>query len=205
MDVATTRTEFYDYPAALPTVEHSSIKHDLYRRDFTINAMAVSLAAHDFGRLLDFFGGLRDIENKVIRVLHNLSFIEDPTRIFRAIRYENRYGFRMNCAYAGAGSRLRGDEPGGRPFLGAAAGRADLAVIRAGGRAYHPEDRRAGHGAVDSPGAGCGRGDGRAGGARGHALSKNFTCAKRSGFGGCGWSAWRAAWNRNSLPPGPSG
>jgi tRNA nucleotidyltransferase (CCA-adding enzyme) len=96
VDVATTRTEFYDYPAALPTVEHASIKHDLYRRDFTMNAMAVSLAAHDFGRLLDFFGGLQDIENRVIRVLHNLSFIEDPTRIFRAIRYENRFGFRMN-------------------------------------------------------------------------------------------------------------
>lgn len=96
IDVATTRTEFYDYPAALPTVEHSSIRHDLYRRDFTINAMAVSLAAHDFGNLLDFFGGLKDIESKTIRVLHNLSFIEDPTRIFRAIRYENRYGFRMD-------------------------------------------------------------------------------------------------------------
>ncbi|RJQ46396.1 MAG: CBS domain-containing protein [Gaiellales bacterium] len=97
VDVATTRTEFYDYPAALPTVEHSSIKRDLYRRDFTINAMAVSLSAHDFGRLLDFFGGLADIDNRVIRVLHNLSFIEDPTRIFRAVRYENRLGFRMNA------------------------------------------------------------------------------------------------------------
>lgn len=97
VDVATTRTEFYDYPAALPTVEHSSIKRDLYRRDFTINAMAVSLAAPDFGRLLDFFNGLEDIERRVIRVLHNLSFIEDPTRIFRAIRYENRLGFRMNA------------------------------------------------------------------------------------------------------------
>jgi tRNA nucleotidyltransferase (CCA-adding enzyme) len=96
VDVATTRTEFYDYPAALPTVEHASIRHDLYRRDFTINAMAVSLSAHDFGHLLDFFGGLKDIEKRTIRVLHNLSFIEDPTRIFRAIRYENRYGFRMN-------------------------------------------------------------------------------------------------------------
>lgn len=96
VDVATTRTEFYDYPAALPTVEHASIKRDLYRRDFTMNAMAVSLAAPDFGRLLDFFGGLDDIANRVIRVLHNLSFIEDPTRIFRAIRYENRLGFRMN-------------------------------------------------------------------------------------------------------------
>lgn len=97
VDVATTRTEFYDYPAALPTVEHSSIKRDIYRRDFTINAMAVSLSAHDFGRLLDFFGGLADIDNRVIRVLHNLSFIEDPTRIFRAIRYENRLDFRMNA------------------------------------------------------------------------------------------------------------
>ncbi len=96
VDVATTRTEFYDYPAALPTVEHASIRRDLYRRDFTINAMAVSLAAHDFGRLLDFFGGLEDIDKGIIRVLHNLSFIEDPTRIFRAIRYENRLGFRMN-------------------------------------------------------------------------------------------------------------
>lgn len=96
VDVATTRTEFYDYPAALPTIEHSSIRHDLYRRDFTINAMAVSLSAQDFGRLLDFFGGLKDVEGRTLKVLHNLSFIEDPTRIFRAIRYENRYGFRMN-------------------------------------------------------------------------------------------------------------
>ncbi len=96
VDVATARTEFYDYPAALPTVEHASIKRDLSRRDFTINAMAVSLGPEDFGRLLDFFGGLKDIEERVIRVLHNLSFIEDPTRIFRAIRYENRLGFRMN-------------------------------------------------------------------------------------------------------------
>lgn len=96
VDVATTRTEFYDYPAALPTVEHSSIKRDLFRRDFTINAMAVSLSPQDYGRLLDFYGGLADIEHRLIRVLHNLSFIEDPTRIFRAIRYENRLGFRMN-------------------------------------------------------------------------------------------------------------
>ncbi|MHB0866629.1 MAG: CBS domain-containing protein [Thermoleophilia bacterium] len=96
VDVATTRTEFYDYPAALPTIEHSSLRHDLYRRDFTINAMAVSLSVHDFGRLFDFFGGLKDIEARTLRVLHNLSFIEDPTRIFRGIRYENRYDFRMN-------------------------------------------------------------------------------------------------------------
>src|SRR5206468_3576486 len=68
----------------------------LFRRDFTINAMAVSLKGADLGRLVDPFGGRRDLEAKTIRVLHNLSFIDDPTRIFRAVRYENRYGFRMD-------------------------------------------------------------------------------------------------------------
>ena len=96
VDVVTARTEFYDAPAALPAVEHASIREDLYRRDFTINAMAASLKAGDFGRLVDPFGGRADLEAKTVRVLHNLSFIEDPTRIFRAIRYENRYGFRMD-------------------------------------------------------------------------------------------------------------
>src|SRR5207245_10247001 len=91
--VVTARTEFYDAPGALPTVEHASIREDLFRRDFTINAMAVSLKGADFGRLVDPFGGRRDLEAKTIRVLHNLSFIDDPTRIFRAVRYENRYGF----------------------------------------------------------------------------------------------------------------
>ncbi|MGZ4198639.1 MAG: CBS domain-containing protein, partial [Thermoleophilia bacterium] len=96
VDVASTRTEFYDYPAALPKVEHATIRGDLARRDFSINAMAVSLNPRDFGALLDFFGGLDDLRDKRIRVLHNLSFIEDPTRIFRAVRYEDRYGFRMD-------------------------------------------------------------------------------------------------------------
>jgi tRNA nucleotidyltransferase (CCA-adding enzyme) len=96
VDVVTARTEFYDAPAALPTVEHASIREDLFRRDFTINAMAVSLKGADLGRLVDPFGGRRDLAAKTIRVLHNLSFIDDPTRIFRAIRYENRYGFRMD-------------------------------------------------------------------------------------------------------------
>ncbi|HJW74717.1 MAG TPA: hypothetical protein VJ787_03470, partial [Thermoleophilia bacterium] len=96
VDVASTRTEFYDFPAALPKVEHTTIRNDLARRDFTINAMAVSLKPEDFGVLLDYFGGLADLEKKRIRVLHNLSFIEDPTRIFRAIRYESRYGLRMD-------------------------------------------------------------------------------------------------------------
>jgi tRNA nucleotidyltransferase (CCA-adding enzyme) len=101
VDVATARTEFYDYPGALPTVEQASIRQDLYRRDFTINAMAVSLKGEDFGRLVDFFGGLRDLEGGVLRVLHNLSFIDDSTRLFRAIRYENRYGFRMDAHTVG--------------------------------------------------------------------------------------------------------
>jgi tRNA nucleotidyltransferase (CCA-adding enzyme) len=96
VDVATARTEFYDYPGALPTVEQASIRQDLYRRDFTINAMAVSLKGEDFGRLVDYFGGHRDLADGVVRVLHNLSFIDDPTRIFRAIRYETRYGFHMD-------------------------------------------------------------------------------------------------------------
>ncbi len=96
VDVVTARTEFYDAPAALPSVEHATIREDLFRRDFTINAMAVSLKGDDFGRLVDPFHGRRDLEAKTIRVLHNLSFIDDPTRIFRAIRYESRYGFRMD-------------------------------------------------------------------------------------------------------------
>ena len=96
IDVVTARTEFYDAPAALPSVEHATIREDLFRRDFTINAMAVSLKGEDFGRLVDPFEGRRDLEARTIRVLHNLSFIDDPTRIFRAIRYESRYGFRMD-------------------------------------------------------------------------------------------------------------
>jgi tRNA nucleotidyltransferase (CCA-adding enzyme) len=96
VDVVTARTEFYDAPAALPTVEHATIRDDLHRRDFTINAMAASLKGDDFGRLVDPFGGRRDLVAGRIRVLHNLSFIDDPTRIFRAVRYENRYGFRMD-------------------------------------------------------------------------------------------------------------
>jgi tRNA nucleotidyltransferase (CCA-adding enzyme) len=96
VDVVTTRTEFYDAPGALPTVERAGLREDLLRRDFTINAMAASLATHDFGRLVDPFGGRADLEARVLRVLHNLSFIDDPTRIFRGIRYEARYGLRFD-------------------------------------------------------------------------------------------------------------
>ncbi len=95
VDVATARTEHYEYPAALPVVEHSSIRRDLHRRDFTINSMAIAVDAATFGLLLDPFGGRADLEAGALRVLHNLSFIEDPTRIFRAVRYETRYGFAM--------------------------------------------------------------------------------------------------------------
>ncbi len=95
LDVATARTEYYEYPTALPTVEQSSIKKDLYRRDFTINALAVRLNGKGFGDVIDFYGGQRDLNDKVIRVLHGLSFVEDPTRVFRAIRFETRFGFRL--------------------------------------------------------------------------------------------------------------
>jgi tRNA nucleotidyltransferase (CCA-adding enzyme) len=95
VDVATARLEYYDSPAALPTVELSSIKRDLYRRDFTINTLAIKLNGEGFGELVDFFGAQRDIKEKVIRVLHNLSFVEDPTRILRAIRFEQRFGFQL--------------------------------------------------------------------------------------------------------------
>jgi len=78
VDIATARLEYYDSPAALPTVELSSIKRDLYRRDFTINTLAIKLNVDQFGELVDFFGAQRDIKEKVIRMLHNLSFVEDP-------------------------------------------------------------------------------------------------------------------------------
>ena len=96
IDVATARSEFYEYPAALPRVEFASLKQDLYRRDFTINSMAVRLNRKGLGDLIDFYGGERDLKKKVVRVLYNLSFVEDPTRIFRAIRFEQRYGFRID-------------------------------------------------------------------------------------------------------------
>ena len=93
LDFATARTEFYESPTALPTVERSSIKLDLHRRDFTINTLAIRLDGDYWGELLDFYGGRNDLEAGVIRVLHSLSFIEDPTRILRAIRFEQRFGF----------------------------------------------------------------------------------------------------------------
>ena len=95
MDIATTRRESYAQPAVLPTVQPASIEEDLYRRDFTINAMAMQLNLGQFGRVLDAYGGQRDLKARTIRVLHAGSFQDDPTRIFRAIRFEQRFGFRL--------------------------------------------------------------------------------------------------------------
>jgi len=93
VDVASARTEFYRTPAALPEVETSLIRQDLYRRDFTINALAICLSDDRFGQLVDFFGGRKDLQKMEIRVLHSLSFIDDPTRAIRAVRYARRLGF----------------------------------------------------------------------------------------------------------------
>lgn len=95
IDVAMTRTEIYERPAALPTVKFGPIENDLFRRDFTINAMAFSLNGEDFGKLLDPFNGRKDLKEATIRVLHDLSFIDDPTRIFRAVRFEQRFDFKI--------------------------------------------------------------------------------------------------------------
>lgn len=96
IDLATARKEVYEKPAALPTVEFSSLKDDLIRRDFTMNAMAISINKESFGQLIDFFGGERDLSHGRIKVLHDGSFIDDPTRIFRAVRFESRFGFAID-------------------------------------------------------------------------------------------------------------
>ena len=93
IDVASARMEYYQFPASLPVVEMSSIKMDMFRRDFTINTLAIQLNPGKFGRLIDFFSSQKDIKDKILRVLHNLSFVEDPTRVFRALRFEQRFGF----------------------------------------------------------------------------------------------------------------
>jgi tRNA nucleotidyltransferase (CCA-adding enzyme) len=95
VDLATARTEFYEFPAALPTVEASSLRQDLFRRDFTINALAICLNPGQYGEVVDYFGGLDDLEARLIRILHPFSFIEDPTRIVRAARFAARLDFSL--------------------------------------------------------------------------------------------------------------
>jgi tRNA nucleotidyltransferase (CCA-adding enzyme) len=97
IDVATARREFYEHAAALPVVEHADLRQDLYRRDFSINAMAVPLGASGPLGLVDFFGGWQDLQDGLVRILHTLSFVEDPTRILRAVRFANRYGFSLEA------------------------------------------------------------------------------------------------------------
>ena len=161
VDVVTTRTEFYDAPGALPTVERAGLREDLFRRDFTINAMAASLGADDLGRLVDPHGGRDDLEARVLRVLHNLSFIDDPTRIFRGIRYEARHGFRFEdhssrllrgCIEMGlvgdlSSSRLRDELTALLEDSGAADGIRRLGELGAD-RAIHPHLRGDEHGAA---------------------------------------------------------
>ena len=95
IDISTAREEYYEKPATLPCVRAGTLKDDLKRRDFTINAMAISINERNFGELIDFFKGRDDLRYKRIRILHDLSFIDDPTRILRGIRFEQRYGFHI--------------------------------------------------------------------------------------------------------------
>ncbi len=95
LDLISARAEYYTHPTALPTVERGSIKLDLHRRDFTLNTLALRLDGPHYGELHDYWGGLNDLQKGVIRVLHSLSFVDDPTRMLRAVRFEQRFGFRI--------------------------------------------------------------------------------------------------------------
>lgn len=97
LDLITARTEFYTHPTALPTVEQGSIKLDLHRRDFTINTLALRLDGNSYGKLYDYWGGLNDLREKQVRVLHSLSFVDDPTRMLRAVRFEQRFKFNIEA------------------------------------------------------------------------------------------------------------
>ncbi|GAB4429797.1 MAG: CBS domain-containing protein [Anaerolineales bacterium] len=97
LDLISARTEFYEHPTALPTVARGSIKLDLHRRDFTINTLALRLDGRHYGELHDHWGGRADLERGLVRVLHSLSFVDDPTRMLRAVRYEQRYAFQIEA------------------------------------------------------------------------------------------------------------
>ncbi|RJO62403.1 MAG: CCA tRNA nucleotidyltransferase [Dehalococcoidia bacterium] len=108
LDLTTARRESYIRPGVLPDVQPGNLKDDLFRRDFSINAMAISLNSEDYGRLIDFYGGLGDLHNKLVRILHEKSFRDDATRIWRAVRYEQRLDFRIE---EGTQALLRRDLP----------------------------------------------------------------------------------------------
>ncbi len=95
LDMISARTEFYTHPTALPTVERGSIKLDLHRRDFTMNTLALRLDGNHYGELHDYWGGLNDLREGLVRVLHSLSFVDDPTRMLRAVRFERRFDFHI--------------------------------------------------------------------------------------------------------------
>ena len=95
LDIASARSEMYPHPASLPVVKPGTLRDDLFRRDFTVNAMAISINHSDFGTLIDYFSGRSDLAAGRIGVLHDLSFIDDPTRILRGIRFEQRYDFKI--------------------------------------------------------------------------------------------------------------
>lgn len=101
VDLTSARKESYSEPGALPKVQHGNLKQDLFRRDFTINAMAVSINQRTFGQLVDFLGGYDDLKKKKVRVLHDKSFMDDPTRILRAIRFEQRFSFHIDTVTLG--------------------------------------------------------------------------------------------------------
>ena len=95
LDLISARTEFYTHPSALPTVERGSIKLDLHRRDFTINTLALRLDGSHYGELHDYWGGVNDLRVGLVRILHSLSFVDDPTRMLRAVRFERRFKFEI--------------------------------------------------------------------------------------------------------------
>ena len=95
VDLATARQETYAHSGALPQVAAGSIQQDLFRRDFTINALAVSINKDSWGQVVDLYDGLSDLRKGIVRILHALSFVDDPTRILRAVRFEQRFGFAL--------------------------------------------------------------------------------------------------------------
>lgn len=95
LDIVSARSETYKHPAALPTIKLGSIDDDIHRRDFTINALAIRLDGSHFGELRDDLNGMEDVQKGIVRVLHLRSFIDDPTRMYRAVRYEKRYEFKI--------------------------------------------------------------------------------------------------------------